>query len=321
MRRFGIIGTGLMARFRANALRTMEKVTLAAVFSRTEERASRFAKDYEIDVVVTDLDEISKLDLDAVLVETPNITHHRYIIWALTHGLNVFTEGPLCVTVPEAEEIIRLAKKSGKIVEVGFDYRYNAVIDKAKEILDAGKIGDPIIAYSTAMIPMWKRHNSWYYSEELSGGMPLAHMSYGFINVFRWLLGNPITVYAQANKKVYTEKEKVKEETCTAILKWPNSALASISASYAAPKAFPRERPKIICTQGGLVLGNNELVVHQGSGITKIKPPRSSSLLETFVMCIETRTEGRNPPSDAIIDVKIATSISESCKTGNPISI
>ena len=319
MKRFGIIGAGKMARSRANALRSIEGVTLAAVISKTKEKTLRFAEEYGVDTVLTNLEEMTKLDLDAILIETPNYTHYKYVKWALSRGLDVFVEGPLCVTVSEAEELIRLSKDKRKIVEVGFDSRYSATIEKAKEVLEAGEIGEPVIAHSTAMIPMRECHQSWYYSQDLSGGMPLTHMSYCYINMFRWLMGDPIGVYAQANRKVYTEVEKVTEETCIAILRWPNNALASISASYIAPRGFPIDRPKIICTQGGLVIGDSELIVYQRGGTTIFKPPASPSILETFVRCIESREEGRNPPSDAIVDVKIAEAISKSCKTNSPI--
>ncbi|MBO5911894.1 MAG: Gfo/Idh/MocA family oxidoreductase, partial [Clostridia bacterium] len=84
---------------------------------------------------------IDTVPMDAVSVCTYNCTHAECTIYALEHGLNVLLEKPFTVTLDEAIEVMKAEKKSGKIVSVGFQPRFDANMQMIKKIVQSGELG------------------------------------------------------------------------------------------------------------------------------------------------------------------------------------
>ena len=81
------------------------------------------------------------LNLDAVSVCTYNCQHAPCTIYALENGINVLLEKPMCVTTEEAVEICRAEKKSGKILSIGFQPRFDENMKMLKRIVESGVLG------------------------------------------------------------------------------------------------------------------------------------------------------------------------------------
>ena len=84
---------------------------------------------------------IDTVPMDAVSVCTYNCTHAECAIYALEHGLNVLLEKPFTVTLDEAIAVMKAEKKSGKIVSVGFQPRFDANMQMIKKIVQSGELG------------------------------------------------------------------------------------------------------------------------------------------------------------------------------------
>jgi predicted dehydrogenase len=101
--------------------------------------------------------------IDAVFIMTPEHLHHEMTIAALRAGKHVYVEKPLAHTIEEGAEIVREAKKSGKVVQVGTQNRSNSLYIKAKDMVAKGMIGD--VHYVRAF---WYRNalaeNPWNYN-------------------------------------------------------------------------------------------------------------------------------------------------------------
>ncbi len=67
--------------------------------------------------------------------------------------------------------------------------------------------------------------------------MSLTHMPYGFINPVRWILGQVTEISASANQLVLRGEQFVKEEMCSATLRFQNDCLYSAVAGYISPGA------------------------------------------------------------------------------------
>jgi predicted dehydrogenase len=87
-------------------------------------------------------DILADKSIDAVFIMTPEHLHHEMTIAALRAGKNVYVEKPLAHTIEEGQEIVREAKKAGKVVQVGTQNRSNSLYIKAKEMVAKGMIGD-----------------------------------------------------------------------------------------------------------------------------------------------------------------------------------
>ncbi|MBM3756976.1 MAG: Gfo/Idh/MocA family oxidoreductase [Acidobacteria bacterium] len=87
-------------------------------------------------------DILNDKSIDAVFIMTPEHLHYEMTIAALKAGKHVYVEKPLAHTIEEGQEIVREAKKSGKVVQVGTQNRSNSLYIKAKEMVAQGMIGE-----------------------------------------------------------------------------------------------------------------------------------------------------------------------------------
>ena len=87
-------------------------------------------------------DLLADKNVDAVFIMTPEHLHHNMTIAALEAGKHVYIEKPLAHTIEEGFEILRVAERTNKIVQVGTQNRSSMLYKKAKELIGQGMIGD-----------------------------------------------------------------------------------------------------------------------------------------------------------------------------------
>ena len=141
--RIGIIGTGGIAGSHIASYKKQPDVEVVAGADLIPGKAEKFFKDHEVEAkAFTDYKEmVDTMNLDAVSVCTYNRTHAECTIYALEHGLPVLLEKPMTVTLEEAIAIREAEKKSGKIVSVGFQPRFDANMQMIKKIVQSGELG------------------------------------------------------------------------------------------------------------------------------------------------------------------------------------
>ena len=84
---------------------------------------------------------LAKEKLDAVSVCTYNRQHAPCVIDALNAGIDVLVEKPFTVTIEEAAEIIKTEKKTGRILSIGFQPRFDPNMRMIKKIVESGELG------------------------------------------------------------------------------------------------------------------------------------------------------------------------------------
>ncbi len=141
--RIGIIGTGGIANSHIDSYKKQPDVEVVAGADLVPGKAEKFFEAHEVEAkAFTDYKEmIDTMNLDAVSVCTYNRTHAECTIYALEHGLPVLLEKPMTVTLEEAIAIREAEKKSGKIVSVGFQPRFDANMQMIKKIVQSGELG------------------------------------------------------------------------------------------------------------------------------------------------------------------------------------
>ena len=145
--RIGIIGTGWIAESHIKAYLEQQDVVIVAGADLVPGKAEAFFKKFGVEGVKTDyashkemIDDKS-LKLDAVSVCTYNCQHAEPTIYALEHGINVLLEKPFTVTLDEAVAVMRAEKKSGKVLSIGFQPRFDANMQMIKKIVQSGELG------------------------------------------------------------------------------------------------------------------------------------------------------------------------------------
>ena len=81
-------------------------------------------------------------DIDAVSIATPNHWHALMAIWACQHGKDVYLEKPVSHNVWEGRQIVRAARKYGRIVQTGTQSRSNPGLQEAIAWVQGGGLGE-----------------------------------------------------------------------------------------------------------------------------------------------------------------------------------
>lgn len=87
-------------------------------------------------------DILNDPSVDAVVIATPEHLHGPMFLAALKAGKHIYIEKPLCHTIEEGQEMVKAAKKYGKVIQVGTQNRSNSLYQKAKEMVEQGQIGE-----------------------------------------------------------------------------------------------------------------------------------------------------------------------------------
>ncbi len=87
-------------------------------------------------------DILADPSIDAVVIATPEHLHHQMVLEALKANKHIYVEKPLSHTIEEGEEILRAAKASDRVIQVGTQNRSNSLYHMAKDMLDQGMIGE-----------------------------------------------------------------------------------------------------------------------------------------------------------------------------------
>ena len=177
--RFGIMGAGNIANRFCDAVSRVDGVTVAAVSSKSEERAKAFAEKNGIPVWYCGYEKmLSNEKLDAVYVATTNNFHYSDCLMAIEHGIPVLCEKPLMMSRKEAEEVFSLAEKRHVFVMEGMWSRFIPCVQKAHEWINEGRIGTIQIASYLGGINAKPDHR--IYVPELGGGAMWDLMVYPF---------------------------------------------------------------------------------------------------------------------------------------------
>lgn len=87
-------------------------------------------------------DIINNPEIDAVAIATPVFMHHKLGKKVLESRKHLFVEKPLTSSTAEAKELIKLAKDNKKVLMVGHTFEYTPAVNKIKEIIDSGELGE-----------------------------------------------------------------------------------------------------------------------------------------------------------------------------------
>jgi predicted dehydrogenase len=144
--RIGQVGLGYWGR---NLARVFDDVAdLRRLCDASEALREEFARRYPNATVTGDFEEmISSGEIDAVVIATPVPTHYPLAKQALEAGLNVFVEKPPAMRVSEMEELIALAEARGLVLMPGHLLLYHPAVQKLKELVDTGELGDVLVVY------------------------------------------------------------------------------------------------------------------------------------------------------------------------------
>lgn len=320
--RFGVIGVGGLASVRVEALLATGTAELVAVAARRPERAARFAAEHRGAQAQTVDELLSRADLDAVLLALPHDVQDEVVPRAVDAGLDVLIGGPLASTLPAGRRLVDQQRRTGVVVEAGYEARYKGVWLRSAEILRSGVLGELVSVRANAGFD--QPEGAWYSDQEASGGMLVTHLSYAFLNPLRQLLGEPRIVAAIGSAKRFHDAGAVRPDTVMALAAFPGQVVAAMTASYVKPSDFDDWNLLLVGTDGALEIhpgdlegGHLRLSTRDTSPVVETFPSDGfSGQAAAFTRAVDAR-RGRepgvvpllNPPADAVIDLELCAEI------------
>jgi predicted dehydrogenase len=133
--RVGVVGVGYLGRFHAQKYAALPGISLVAVVDTNADRAAEIAQEFQ----TTAHTEYRPLfgQVDCVSIAVPTQYHHSVAQDFLSHGVDVLVEKPLTATASEGQQLVELAARHSRILQVGHLERFNPALRSLTGILTA----------------------------------------------------------------------------------------------------------------------------------------------------------------------------------------
>jgi len=231
--RFGLIGYGAWGKFHAQSIAKTDGARLVAIAAKSESTCATAREDFADAAVVNDYRElVARDDVDVVDVVLPSFLHHEVASAVLTAGKHLLLEKPMCLTVADCDDLIRLARENNRLLAVGHELRLSSLWSKAKELIDEGFVGEPqYVLVELSRKPYRHGADGWRYDIERVGNWILEEPIH-FFDFARWYLsaaGDPQSVFATANSRQPDHPEL--QDNFSAVVNFAGGAYAVISQS------------------------------------------------------------------------------------------
>lgn len=241
--KIGIIGSGGIARFHAEAYQKLPYVDLVAVADVVPGRAKQFVESLGLtDAQAFDNHmDLLKLDLDGVSICTPNVSHHRTSVDALRAGKQVLLEKPMSVTLDQALDMVKASRETGNMLTIGFQPRYDPNMKRLQEIVQSGRLGN-VYYVETGGGRRRGMPGGTFISKELAGAGAMADIGCYSLDMALNTLGHPrpLTVSAYTsnhfgrNPLYHPEADRFEvEDFGVAMVRFENDMVLQFKISWA----------------------------------------------------------------------------------------
>jgi len=141
--RWGILGTGKIARAFANALREVPDAVLAGVASRSQDKADAFASEFGAGAAYGSYEAlVAAPDIDLVYIGTPHPQHAANALLALRAGKGVLCEKAFTMNRRQADEVVAMARDKRLFLMEAMWTRFQPALAEVKRIIASGEIGE-----------------------------------------------------------------------------------------------------------------------------------------------------------------------------------
>jgi predicted dehydrogenase len=249
--RVGFIGAGGISHMHMKHLKAIAGVELVAAADVVEKSLEKVKADFAIQRTYKDYREMLKTetDIEAVVVCTPNGLHAENSIAALEAGKHVSVEKPMAMTAAEGRKMVDAAKRAGKHLITGFQFRFDERTQLIRKHVEQGLFGKVMHVRCQALrrrgIPNW----GVFGRKDLQGGGPMIDIGVHVMEMAHYAMGAPRPVTASGNTWTFLgnkpsevvsmwpnwdHKTYTVEDYAVGQIRFDNGALLSIEASFVA---------------------------------------------------------------------------------------
>lgn len=251
---FAILGCGKIGSRHAEKIKNTDYVRLAAVCDIVPERAQTLSEKF-VCTAYTNLEDMLKDPaIDIVNICTPSGMHPEHTIACLRAGKHVLCEKPMALATKDAEEMVRVAHETGKMLYVVQQNRYNPPVKLVKQLIEEGKLGKPIMC----MVNMiWNRNDAYYTSDawrgtlKLDGGTIYTQATH-FIDLMLMFMGKPTEVFSCMGTLNHDIEV---EDTGVVSVKFENNSFGSLNYTTCATKKNFEGSITLVFSKGTIKIG------------------------------------------------------------------
>ena len=233
--KIGIVGTGGFSKKHADILTEMNHVRVVAVCGTSEEKAKRFAEQYDGMKGYRDFYEmLNNETLDGVFLCVPPMAHGEMELALVERGIPFFVEKPLGITTAMPKKVVEALEKSPVVTSVGYHFRYLESIQYLKRLLKDHTVGMVTGRWIGAMPEV-----SWWRNQALSGGQ-LNEQATHIVDILRYLLGEGEEVHTfEAQRVMNQQKENVTvADVSTVNIRFTSGIIANIVNTCVLPEGL-----------------------------------------------------------------------------------
>jgi predicted dehydrogenase len=240
--RFGLVGAGAIAQTYAQAFARSETASLAAVADVRREAAEALAQQVGGAAFSSHEQMADALELDAVVICAPPISHPEISIALLNRGIHVLCEKPLAIDSRSARTMLAAARRSGVTLTMASKFRYVEDVIRAKAIIASGILGDIVLFENTFASRVDMSHR-WNADPAISGGGVLIDNGTHSVDIMRYLLGPLAELQVVEGRRV---QDLPVEDTVRMFVRSQGGVMGSIDLSW----SLNKEQPSYISIYG-----------------------------------------------------------------------
>ncbi len=326
-----VIGAGRIGRLHAENLVTrISGARLSGIADVALETAREIATDLNIPTAVADYrDLLADPSVDAVLICSSTDTHTQIIQEAAAAGKHVFCEKPIDYDLDRIGQTLAAVEKTGVKLQVGFNRRFDPNFRKVRQLVAAGKVGEPHILRITSRDPA-PPPISYI---EVSGGIFMDMAIHDF-DMARYLMGSEVVEMFAAGAVLVDPEIGGAGDIDTALisLRFENGAIGAIDNSRKAVYGYD-QRVEVFGSEGMVLVGNNTPDTHVYSnreGVHSSLPlyfflerytDSYVAEVQEFVDCIRNDTPPPVNGTDGLIPVVMAMAAQRSLDENRPVKL
>ena len=329
-----IIGCGAIFSNHAEAIAGLKSTRLYAVCDLDREKAEKAACRFECRFFTDYREMLLDKSIDAVHICTPHYLHSQMAIEAMESGKHVLTEKPMSISVAEAMEMNRISLKTGKMLGVCFQNRYNNTSLRIKDVLQEGKSGR--ILGSKAIVT-WHRTGKYYTDSnwrgtfEREGGGVLINQAIHTLDLMQWFIGEIDGLKAHVDTRLLKGVIEV-EDTADATITFKNGS----SCIFFATNNYSDDAPveiEIICERAVIKLQDKLAIKYSDGTVEQVEETDKATggkaywgcshkdLIQDFYLKLQTGKPFEVTGEQGITAIKIIEAIYKSSETGEYIKL
>lgn len=275
--KWGIIGVGNVTEVKSGpAFYKIEHSELNAVMRRNAEKAADFAKRHNVPKWYSNASElINDPNVNAVYIATPPDSHASYAIEAMRAGKAVYVEKPMAKSYSECLEMIKVSEETKMPLWVAYYRRTLPAFLKAKELIESGAIGKPLMVNIKLYKQAEERNQSkeemhWHVFPEISGAGHFFDLASHQFDYLDFVFGSVKSVSGNAENLAGLYPA---EDTVSASWKHESGVIGSGSWCFVVDKNSEEDYIEIIGENGKITLpcfSPGNLILDNSEGKTEM---------------------------------------------------